>query len=93
MDAKLLGISYFWWGVICLGVAAAFVFVWPSARVNSATPWLAYWLLRWGHAAVWGFLALACFVRVLGAGSGASQTAALLALVTYLGFLVTLVRK
>jgi hypothetical protein len=93
MNATFFGVSYLWWGVICLGMAAPFVMLWPSARVNSTTPALTYFLLRWGHAAVWGLLALACFVRVLGAGSGVSQVTALLALVMYLAFMVTLLRK
>jgi hypothetical protein len=93
MEAKFFGISYIWWGVLCLGIGAGFVMLWPSAKITKATPLLRYLLLRWGHAAVWGLLALACFLRAVLNSSGPGQIAALLALVTYLAFMVSLMRS
>lgn len=94
MDAKLFGIPLLFWGAICLGLGAVFVVFWPYAKATAKVSSLRYFLLRWGHAAVWGLLALACFVRVwLGpAGGFPAQIAALLALLMYFGFMGALIR-
>ncbi len=93
MEAKFFGISYIWWGVLCLGIAASFVQLWPSAKITGTTPLMRYMILRWGHAAVWGLLALACFLRTWVNSSGPGQVVALLALATYLTFMVALLRS
>jgi hypothetical protein len=92
MEAKFFGVSYIWWGALCLGISAVFVQLWPSAKITKATPFLQAMILRWGHAAVWGLLALACFLRALLNNSGPGQIAALLALIIYLTFMFTLLR-
>ncbi|RIK42063.1 MAG: hypothetical protein DCC55_10000 [Chloroflexi bacterium] len=95
MDARFLGIPFVAWGGLCLAVAAAFTIFWPSAKATSGISTVRYLLLRWGHAAVWGLLALALFLRGLGGAPGAviAQITALLALVIYFAFLGALLRN
>jgi hypothetical protein len=89
---KLLGIPLTIWSVACLVVAAIWVFVWPRNR-SVASGSLPYFILRWGHALVWLFLAAAAFIagfNILG-GANTVQFVALLALLTYLVFIATLI--
>ena len=84
--------SFAIWGVVCLVVAAIWVFVWPSNR-SVASGSLPYFILRWFHALVWLFLAAAAFIAgfdILG-GANTARFVALLALLTYLVFMATLV--
>lgn len=94
MDDKLFGVPLLFWGVICLSLGAVFAAFWPYAKATANVSPLRYFLLRWGHAAVWGLLALACFVRVLAGPSGGlpAQIAALLALLMYFGFIGALIK-
>lgn len=95
MSEQFLGIPFTVWGVLCLAIAAAFASFWPQAKVTGDTSTFRYLLLRWGHAAVWGLLAVAALLRGLG-GSGVtvvSQVSALLALVVYFAFVAALVRN
>jgi hypothetical protein len=95
MDAHFLGVPFVFWGALCLAVAAAFAIFWPSAKAVGNISTVRYLLLRWGHAAVWGLLALASFSRGLAGPPGAlvAQIAALLALVIYFAFLGALLRN
>lgn len=89
---RLLGIPLAAWGVICLVVAVVWAFAWPANR-NVASGSLPYFILRWGHALVWLFLAAAAFIagfNILG-GADTAQFIALLALLAYLVFMATLV--
>ena len=89
---KLLGIPLPFWGIACLALAVIWVFVWP--RNKSVAPGsVPHFILRWGHALVWLFLAAAAFIAgfdILG-GAITARIAAFLALITYLGFMVTVV--
>jgi hypothetical protein len=73
-------------------MAAIWVFVWPRSRsVASGSP--SYLILRWFHALVWLFLAVAAFIAGLDflGGANTARFVALLALLTYLIFVATLV--
>jgi hypothetical protein len=88
----LLGIPLVIWGLVCLAVAVIWVFVWPSNK-SVAPNSLPHFILRWAHALVWLFLAAAAFIAgfdLLG-GANTAQLVALLALLTYLLFMATLV--
>jgi hypothetical protein len=88
---KLLGIPLTIWGVACLVMAAVWMFVWPKNR-SVASGSLSYLVLRWFHALVWLFLAAATFIAgfdILG-GADTARFIALLALLTYLAFMATL---
>jgi hypothetical protein len=54
MDVRFLGIPYIVWGALCLAVAAAFAFFWPSAKTTGEISTLRFLLLRWGHPALFG---------------------------------------
>lgn len=76
------------WGVVCLAIAAVWVFIWPSK--TTATAGLRFFILRWFHSIVWLLLAAAAFAagfNILGAA--AARSIALLSLFTYLAFLFT----
>jgi hypothetical protein len=88
----LLGIPLAIWGIVCLVVAAIWVFVWPSNKSIEPNS-LPHLVLRWFHALVWLFLAVTAFIAgfdIFG-GANTAQFVALLALLTYLAFMVTLV--
>lgn len=89
---KLLGLPPAIWGIACLVVAAIWVFVWPSKRVVAPGS-LQHFILRWSHTLVWLLLAAAAFIAgfdILG-GTNTAQFVALLALLTYLVFMATLI--
>jgi hypothetical protein len=89
---SLLGIPLVLWGVVCLIVAGIWVFVWPSNK-RVAPNSLPHFILRWFHALVWLFLAAAAFIagfEIFG-GTDTARLVALLALITYLVFMATLV--
>lgn len=91
MEIKFLGVPMFIWGALCLLVAIAFAFVWPSNKAASATG-LRFALIRWGHSLVWLLLAASCFLRGLDASaSGAANVIALLAGLSYIAFLISVV--
>ncbi|MCU0502454.1 MAG: hypothetical protein MUC51_11945 [Anaerolineae bacterium] len=88
----MLGIPFTVWGIACLVVAAIWVFVWPNNKRVGANS-LPRFILRWGHALVWLCLAAAAFIAgfdILG-GTNTAQFVALLAALTYLVFMMTLV--
>ncbi len=88
MAETFLGIPFLLWGIACLVVAGVFAVAWPRNRVSSVDG-IRYLILRWGHALVWVFLGLSCFIRMLGS-SGVADVVAFLALPTYVTFLFTL---
>ncbi len=87
------------WGAICLGMAAAFAFFWPSARVGPNTGMIQYLLLRWGHAAVWVLLAVAVLLRTSVGVPGdfvrdsLPPIVGLAAVAVYIAFLAALLRR
>ena len=88
---KLLGIPLTIWGIVCLVVAVIWVFVWPSNKRVEANS-LSYFILRWFHALVWLFLAAAAFIAGFDSLGGVhtARFVALVALLTYLVFMATL---
>jgi hypothetical protein len=90
MAQNFLGLPLLLWGVICLAMTVVWIFVWPKDRANSAHP-VRYFIIRWFHAFVWLFLAAAAFIAGFNIlGGGAAQPVALLSLITYITFLITL---
>ena len=87
------------WGAICLGFAAIFVFFWPSARVGPNTGTIQFFLLRWGHAAVWVLLAAAILLRTSVGTPGDFERETLpsimglAAVAVYVAFLIALIRR
>ena len=93
MSATFLGLSLAYWAIPCLVLAGMWSFFWPSYRAQGATL-RNYLVLRWGHALTWLLLALALFVSGTGLLGGGSTGGILgiLALVTYLLFIYTLLQ-
>jgi hypothetical protein len=81
-----------WWfgGVVCLAVAAAYIVKQPRVKA-SLTPWQRFWL-RWGHSSAWVLLAGWSFARAAGVASGAAAPLALMALLAYVAFIAALLR-
>ena len=91
MNNKLFGVPLVLWGVLCSVLTIVWIFVWPGDKAT-ATTGLRFIILRWFHALVWLFLAIAAFIaafNVLG-GSATARRVAWLSLVTYLVFMATL---
>lgn len=55
---SVLGLPFWFWGLVCLAIATVFGFVHPQKPVTG----LRFFLQRWGHSLVWVCLALACFL-------------------------------
>lgn len=86
----ILGLSFKTWGVVCLGVAILYFFLWPRPKTGtperSATQ---HFILRWGHSLVWLLMAAACYV----AAGGNPRPARLIgwsAMIAYIVFMATL---
>jgi hypothetical protein len=88
MGKMLFGVELWAWGVICLGVAATYWFLWPKAAAQRTSGWQ-WWVLRAFHSLVWLFLALACFTRAP-LGNWVSNTLALCGVAAYVIFIYTL---
>ena len=95
MSNAFLGVPLPIWGVLCLGVAALYFFVWPKpktdGRAQRRSPRV-HFVLRWFHSVVWLLLAVACFLWASG-GSALADALALLALLVYLAFMLTLLAE
>jgi hypothetical protein len=64
---SFLGVSVYIWGVVCLGLAVLYIFVWPRPRLETPPrPVWAEFVLRYLHSLVWALLAGACFLWGLG---------------------------
>jgi hypothetical protein len=90
MDGKLLGVPLVVWGVLCFALTVVWIIVWPSDKA-ATTVGLRFVILRWFHALVWLFLAIAAFLaafNVLG-GTATARTVAFLSLLTYIIFMGT----
>lgn len=88
------GLSWWVWGAVCLAAAATWAVVWPADR-GRAVSGRAYVIIRWFHALTWLFLALNFFVRdeQLSGLPALGNALALLGLLSYIVFIVTLVRS
>jgi len=65
MIKGFLNIPYFAWTALALIVAVIFVYVWPHKIVNAPTGFR-YFIIRWGHALTWLFLAISFALRGVG---------------------------
>jgi hypothetical protein len=84
---RFLGLSMTIWGVVCLAVAVVWIYVWPEEQAVGASG-IRLWLIQWGHALVWGLLALVCFMQARSAQLARwSGLVGLVALAVYLAFL------
>ncbi len=100
MDSTLFGISDFTWGLICLGLAVVWYFVWPKDKTPAPLkklpeykprPVWMHSVLRWFHALAW--VMLAAMFWFLNAGHDALVTAsALIAGIMYVTFIVALIK-
>jgi type VI protein secretion system component VasK len=91
VSAKFLGVPFSVWGLLALGVALLFAFVWPKERVGDAHG-LRLVILRWAHTLVWLLLALSFFMRATNLPNLANPIA-LLAGLTYAFFIFTLISR
>jgi len=100
MDGTLLGMPYFTLGLVSLGLAVLWYFVWPKDRTPEPFKTLpAYkprpaWIqsvLRWFHTLVW--VLLAALFLFLDAGQTTLATfSALIAGIMYVTFVVALIK-
>lgn len=92
MDAKLLGVPFVIWGILCIGLTVVWIIFWPSTKVT-ATDGMRYIILRWFHALTWLLLAFAAFLAAFNwlGGAGTARVVAFLSLITYLIFMATFV--
>jgi hypothetical protein len=84
-----LGVPLVVWGVVCLGVATLYYFVWPEPEAGNAPrpAWMRL-VLRWFHSLVWLLLAAACFLQSAGAPA-IGRSVGGVGLLVYVVFIVT----
>jgi hypothetical protein len=100
MDGTLFGIPYFTLGLVCLGLAVVWYYVWPKDRTpepfrklpeyKPRPAWL-HAVLRWFHALAWVMLA-AMFWFLDAAHMALASTSALIAGIMYVTFVAALVK-
>jgi hypothetical protein len=100
MDGTLFGIPYFTLGLVCLGLAGLWYFVWPKDRTPEPLKQLPEYkprpawvqsVLRWFHALAWVMLA-AMFWFLDAAQTTLASASALIAGFMYVTFMVTLIK-
>ena len=100
MDGTLFGIPLFTLGLICLGLAVLWYFVWPKDRTPEPLRQLPEYkprpawmqsVLRWFHTLAWAMLAAACLFSDAGQPPLAA-TSALIAGIMYVTFVVALIK-
>ena len=64
MNSGILNLPWFLWAALALALAVLWVFVGPHTKLAPA-PTVRYFLLRWGHALTWLFLAISFALRGL----------------------------
>jgi hypothetical protein len=89
VEPTFLGVPLVVWGVVCLGVATMYYFVWPEPEADRAPrpAWMRL-VLRWFHSLVWLLLAAACFLQSAGAAQ-IGRTVGGIGLLVYVVFIVT----
>ncbi len=95
MIKGFLNLPYFAWAALALVIAIIFVYVWPRKAVTGPSAGFRYFIIRWGHALTWVFLALSFFLRGLGPelNGGSSFFALAGGAVYFLFILMTFVLK
>jgi len=88
MIKGFLNFPWFAWAGLALLVAVIFIVVWPHKAVT-ATTGFRFFILRWGHALTWIFLAVSFLLRDVGPDlNGVSSFFALAGGLMYLLFMV-----
>ncbi|MBI5567502.1 MAG: hypothetical protein HY870_21560 [Chloroflexi bacterium] len=90
MTNSLPGIPLTIGSLACLGIAAAYYFVWPKPKTGQARTRLQHLILRNAHSLVWVLLAVACLLWAGDSQSGLASVLGLAALGTYLLFMIML---
>jgi lysylphosphatidylglycerol synthetase-like protein (DUF2156 family) len=100
MDSTLFGIPFFTLGLVCLGLAVLWYFVWPKDRTpeplkqlpeyKTRPAWMQS-VLRWFHALAWVMLA-AMFWFLDAAQTPLAGACALMAGIMYVTFVLTLIK-
>lgn len=93
---QFMGLDYLYWTFICLAVAVFYFFLWPKPAAQVQRNAWQQVVLRYFHALVWIFLAVASLLRALYSARFAflfSNLLLLMALLTYLVFLFTFLRE
>ncbi len=90
MSDSFMGISWTFWGGVCLVVAAIQMVIWPRPKENTRPrPLWRHLILRWAHGLVWLLLALSCFMRP-GSLAASANSVAMAGLLVYVAYLATL---
>lgn len=94
MSSGLLNIPWLVWSALALVVALVFVFFVPGAEKLKKVEGLPHFIARWFHSLVWLLLALSFAMRALSNETvrGLADPVAALGGITYLIYIVTLVR-
>jgi hypothetical protein len=87
----MLGLDWWIWGALCLGVGALNTVFYPRDAVWKAGP-VAALVIRWVHPLVWLLPAVSFFVRSAPGNEGVANWIAAIAGFFYLGFALTLAR-
>ena len=100
MDGTLLGIPFFTLGLVCLGLAVLWYYVWPKDRTpepikqlpeyKPRPAWI-HTVLRWFHALAWVMLAAMCWF-LDSAQATLAAASALVAGLMYVMFVVVLIK-
>ncbi len=65
-----LGVGLIYWFFVCLAIAVLYFMYWPKPKGKSK---LAFLVLRYGHSAVWIFIALALLNYIYGSSRALSD--------------------
>ena len=94
MQNTLMGLPVEFWTIVCFAIAVAFYNFWPRPPQTATVPrtWLQQFVLRWFHPLTWALLGLAS-LSLKYFSATASQVLAVLALASYIIFMVFFVRE
>jgi len=88
MIKGFLNLPWFLWSGLALILAIVWVYVGPHTKLTP-TPGFRYFIIRWGHALTWLFLAINFLLRGIGPDlNGGASFFALASGVTYLLFML-----
>lgn len=90
MITGFLNLPWFLWAGLSLALVVVWVYVGPHTKMPP-TPGFRFFMIRWGHASTWVFLAINFFLRGLNPSlNGVANIIALLGGLTYLLFMFML---
>jgi hypothetical protein len=86
-----LGLPPWLWGLLCLGLTAVWVVVYPRPLAARLSGWR-FIVIRWFHALTWLLLAVAAFLAAFNplGGAALAQPVALASLGVYVVFMLTM---